>query len=101
MENTTDYKLTFDGLYRWKREGKVADSLSGAFLRKNEANRALELYLLAKNPVSDISGSVDLDSLVTKVDLLKWASENSIDVPAKYKQPSAIKKFLMGGYKEQ
>ena len=96
MENTTDYKLTFDGLYRWKREGKVADSLSGGFVHKREANRALELYLLTKNPISDISGDVDLDSLSTKADLVKWALENDIDVPAKHKQPSAIKKFLMG-----
>ena len=97
VENTIDYKLIFDGLFKWKREGLVADALSGGFINKREANRALELYLLAKNPISDISGDADLESLSAKADLVKWASENNIDVPAKHKQPSAIKKFLMGG----
>tara|TARA_R110000764_G_scaffold20680_1_gene52944 strand:+ start:245 stop:538 length:294 start_codon:yes stop_codon:yes gene_type:complete len=91
-----DYELIYDGLYRWSREGQVADALLGGFLNTKLANRAFELYELKKNPVSNIKGDVDLDSLTSKADLVRWAEANEINVPEKLKQPSAIKKFLMG-----
>ena len=90
-----DYELIYDGLYRWSREGTVAKALSGGFLNRREANRAYELYELEKNPVSSTEKDTDLETLTAKVDLLKWAEGNEIDVPAKLKQPSSIKKFLL------
>ena len=91
-----DYKLIYDGLYRWSREGTVAKALSGGFLNRREANRAYELYELDKNPVSSIEKDANLETLTAKADLTKWAEENKIDIPVKLKQPSAIKKFLLG-----
>ncbi|HAV25304.1 MAG TPA: hypothetical protein DCX01_03910 [Bacteroidetes bacterium] len=97
----TDYKLIFDGFYRWSRSGKVAEALSGCFIRKSEAARAWELYELSKKaPASSVVKSADLESLNNKADLLKWAEVNNLEVPDKHKQPSAIKKFLMGKYKD-
>ena len=97
-----DYELIYDGLYRWSREGKVAQELTGGFLSRREAQRALELYKLSKEPEKSlVKGDTTLEGLVTKSDLLKWAELNSIEVPPKYKQPTAIKKWLQGGYKEQ
>ena len=97
----TDYKLIFDGFYRWSRSGKVAEALSGCFIRKSEAARAWGLYQLSKKaPESSVDKSADLESLISKADLLKWAEANGLEVPSKHKQPSAIKKFLMGGYKD-
>ena len=91
-----DYELIYDGLYRWSREGAVAKALSGGFLSRREANRAYELYELQKNPVSSTKKDADLETLTAKADLLKWSEENGISVPEKLKQPSAIKKFLLG-----
>ena len=96
----TDYKLIFDGVYKWSRGGKVADAIGGGFTRKQDARRALELYLLSKTPTSDIDKTATLGDLTTKVDLLTWAENNDIQVPPKYKQPSAIKKFLVGRDKD-
>jgi len=101
MSIETEYKLIFDGLYKWSRSGKVAEALNGSFLRRRDALRAFELYELSKEPaISSVEKEVNLETLNSKVDLLKWAEANGLSVPAKYKQPSAIKKFLMGGHKD-
>ena len=92
----TEYKLIFDGLYRWSRNGVVAKELSGGFSRQREAHRALEAYRASLTPISSITEDASLEGLTSKADLLKWAENNTVDVPTKLKQPSAIKKFLMG-----
>jgi hypothetical protein len=96
MSNETGYKLIFDGLYRWSRNGVVAKELSGGFSRQREAFRALEAYRAKLNPVSGIESDASIEGLTSKADLLKWAENNGTEVPEKLKQPSAIKKFLMG-----
>tara|TARA_R110000796_G_scaffold134362_1_gene250136 strand:+ start:11808 stop:12113 length:306 start_codon:yes stop_codon:yes gene_type:complete len=101
MSIETEYKLIFDGLYKWSRSGKVAEALNGSFLRRKDALRAFELHELSKEPpISSVKKEVDLESLNSKIDLLKWAEVNGLSVPAKYKQPSAIKKFLMSEHKD-
>jgi hypothetical protein len=96
--NGTEYKLGFNGLYYWHRDGATADNLKGSFMCPTDAMDALRRYNVSLKPL--ISTEVGtLDSLVTKADLLGYALLEGIEVPEKYKIPSAIKKFLQGGYK--
>ena len=80
-DNGTEYKLGFNGFYYWHRDGATADKLKGSFMCPTDAMDALRRYNVSLQPlVSTEVGT--LDSLV----------------PAKHKIPSAIKKFLQGGY---
>ena len=97
-ENGTEYKLGFNGFYYWHRDGATADKLKGSFMCPTDAMDALRRYNVSLQPL--ISTEVGtLDSLVTKADLLGYALLEGIEVPEKHKIPSAIKKFLQGGYK--
>ena len=46
----TEYKLISDGLYRWTRQGSVAEGLKGAFIRKVDALRAFDVYEATRVP---------------------------------------------------
>ena len=95
----TKYTLEFDGVYKWTRKGSVANALKGGYTSPLDAELAFNLYnSTLVFQANKLSGEEDLDSLETKKDLLGYAEAKGIEVPTKYKQPSAIKKFLMGGY---
>ena len=97
----TEYTLAFDGLYYWTRQGTVAEALKGRYVRQRDALLAFNLYEASKVfQANKLSGEEDLDTLETKKDLMGYAEAKGIEVPAKYKQPSAIKKFLKGGYSD-
>ena len=97
-ENGTEYKLGFNGFYYWHRDGATAEKLKGSFMSPTDALDAMRRYNVSLKPL--ISTEVgELDSLVTKADLLGYALLKGIDVPEKHKSTGAIKKFLQGGYK--
>ena len=77
------------------------DSTTGIEMELPQKNLKVVLCLLRnvslKPPISTEVG--ELDSLVTKADLLGYALLKGIDVPEKHKSTGAIKKFLQGGYK--
>lgn len=97
----TEYTLAFDGLYYWTRQGSVAEALKGRYVRQRDALLAFNLYEASKVFVANkLTGEEDIDSLESKKDLVGYAEAKGIKIPAKYKAPSAIKKFLKGGYDE-
>lgn len=99
---TTDgaeYTLEFDGFYRWKTKGTVAKCLQSAFTGPQDALTAFNVYNSSLTlGVNTGAAEQPLEELTSKADLLGYAKAKGIDVPEKYKQPSAIKKFLEGGY---
>ena len=99
-DNGTKYKLVFSPskLYHFLTSGNTNKSLSGSYTNTREAMGAWARYNHSLTPTSSVSGTEELETLEKKVDLLKWAEENNIEVPKKYKAPLSIKKFLMGGY---
>jgi hypothetical protein len=97
-EHGTEYKLEFNGLYYWHRDGLTASALQGSFVNPTQALDAMRRYNVSF--IQEVNLDVtDLESLEKKADLLGYAKNNNIEVPDKYKVPSAIKKFLQGGYK--
>lgn len=92
-----EYTLLYDGLYYWSREGSVPEALKGRYSGQYEAIRSFELYDLSLSPQNSlVEGTEELESLTKKTDLEKWAELQGVEVPPEYKQPSAIKKFLLG-----
>lgn len=97
----TEYTLVCEGLYRWTRQGTVAEALKGSYTRKRDALLAFNLYEASRVfQANKLSGEEDIESLETKKDLVGYAEAKGIEIPSKYKAPSAIKKFLKGGYDE-
>lgn len=99
---TTDgveYTLEFDGFYKWKTKGKVAECLASAYTGPHDAITAFNMYNSSLTlGVNTGAAQKPLEELTSKADLMGYAKAKGIDVPEKYKQPSAIKKFLEGGY---
>lgn len=95
-----EYFLDFDGLYFWKtKTSEAAKELKGSFMDPQSALNAFKAYNAALTITPDLGGAEkSLEELTSKAELLGWAEGNGIEVPEKYKQPSAIKKFLQGGY---
>jgi hypothetical protein len=97
-DNNTEYELSFNGLDYWHRDGLTASALQGSFVNPTQALDAMRRYNVSF--IQEVNLDVtDLESLEKKADLLGYAKNNNIEVPDKYKAPSAIKKFLQGGYK--
>lgn len=93
----TEYTLQYDGLYRWSRSGNLPTALEGGFSSQVEAFNTFKRYCSTLLPeTSKVSPSDSLEALTRKADLEKWAELNSIEIPSKYKQPSAIRKYLLG-----
>lgn len=91
----TKYTLVFDGVFRWTREGNLPIKLEGAFSSQIEAYEAFRFYCVSVTPeVSEVQGTESLEDLTKKADLVQWAEKQEIEIPAKLKQPAAIKKFL-------
>lgn len=98
-ENGTEYKLGFNGLYYWHRDGATAIPLKGSYVTPTQALDAMRRYNVSFR--QEVNTDVkDLESLEKKADLLGYAKLNNIEIPVKYKAPSAIKKFLQGGYND-
>ncbi|QDP52422.1 MAG: hypothetical protein Unbinned96contig1001_39 [Prokaryotic dsDNA virus sp.] len=92
-----EYTLLYNGLYYWSREGSTPEALKGRYSGQYEALRGFELYDASIAPqISHIEEDVELEELTKKADLQKWADMQGVEVPPEYKQPSAIKKFLLG-----
>ena len=96
--NGTEYELGFNGLYYWHRDGLTASALQGSFVNPTQALDAMRRYNVSFKQEVNLDVT-DLEGLEKKADLLGYAEKNNIEVPDKYKAPSAIKKFLQGGYK--
>ena len=97
----TEYTLEFNGLFYWTRQGTVAEALKGHYVRQRDALTAFNVYEASKVFVPNkLSGEEDVDALESKKDLVGYAEAKGIKIPAKYKAPAAIKKFLKGGYDE-
>lgn len=98
-ENNTEYKLGYNGLYYWHRDGATAEQLKGNFMSPSDALDALRRYNVSFKPKINLEVG-ELDSLEKKADLLGYALQNGVEIPEKYKSVGAIKKFLQGGYND-
>lgn len=93
----TEYTLEFDGMYKWTRKGSIANALKSSYTSPIEAEMAFNIYNSSLEfQANKLSGEENLEELSSKKDLLGYAEAKGIEVPEKLKQPSAIKKFLMG-----
>ena len=97
-DNGTEYKLGYNGLYYWHRDGATAEALKGNYMTPSDAMDALRRYNVSFKPSINLEVG-ELDSLEKKADLLGYALKNDIEIPEKHKSVGAIKKFLQGGYK--
>jgi hypothetical protein len=99
-EKGTEYTLEVGPVYKWTRQGSLPDALKGGFTSKREAEWAFKMYNASLKFVADKSIKENLEELNTKQELLSYAENKGIEVPSKHKAPSAIKKFLLGGYND-
>ena len=91
------YELKYDGLYFWSQAGVTAEAISSKYTSPEEANIAMNLYMSGKKFVADkMTGEEDLEELNSKASLVGYAEALGVEIPAKLKQPSAIKKYLKG-----
>lgn len=96
-KNGTEYTLKFNGMYYWHRDGAVANPLKGSYLSPTDALNTMRIYNASLEQEVNL-GVGELGGLTKKADLLGYAKKNGIEIPEKHKSPTAIKKFLEGGY---
>jgi hypothetical protein len=77
--------LYFEGETKVEETVKVEPEVEEAVEVEPEVEEAVEV---------ELSNADKLEGLTAKADLLAFAEELGVEVPAKHKQPAAIKKFL-------